>query len=161
MFASPLPALDYTVPVSITVRQRASWLCIALPISTSASGTDCMYCLHSFLNKLSLLADMLYMGVRTRHVKPTGATTPYAAPELLHSLQRQWEGAEDDEEFVMINGPAADIWSFACVCYQMSLEICLSYKITNLPYQLLMLWQRRCNQHGKNTSPLLNAMKFG
>ena len=78
-----------------------------------------MYCLHSFLNKLSLPADMLYIGVRTRDVKPTGATTPYAAPELLRSLQRQWEGAEDDEEFVMINGPAADIWSFACVCYQM------------------------------------------
>ena len=64
-------------------------------------------------------ADKLYVGVRTRDVKPTAATTPYAAPELLRSLQRQWEGAEDDEEFVMINGPAADIWSFACVCYQM------------------------------------------
>ncbi|DBA99277.1 TPA: Serine/threonine-protein kinase Nek10 [Trebouxia sp. C0006] len=63
--------------------------------------------------------DMLYIGVRTRDVKPTGATTPYAAPELLRSLQRQWEGAEDNDEFVMINGPAADIWSFAIVCYQM------------------------------------------
>ena len=64
-------------------------------------------------------ADKLYVGVRTKDVKPTGATTSYAAPELLRSLQRQWEGAEDDEEFVMINGPAADIWSFACVCYEM------------------------------------------
>jgi len=66
-----------------------------------------------------LPAEKRYVGVRTRDVKPTGATTPYAAPELLHSLQCQWEGAEDDEEFVMINGPAADIWSFACICYEM------------------------------------------
>ena len=70
-------------------------------------------------SNIRLSADDLYIGVRTRDVKPTGATTPYAAPELLRSLQRQWEGAEDDEEFVMINGPAADIWSFGCVCYQM------------------------------------------
>ncbi len=78
-----------------------------------------MYCLHCFVKMFSLSADMLYIGVRTRDVKPTGATTPYAAPELLRSLQRQWEGAEDNDEFVMINGPAADIWSFAIVCYQM------------------------------------------
>ena len=70
-------------------------------------------------SNIRLSADDLYIGVRTRDVKPTGATTPYAAPELLRSLQRQWEGAEDDEEFVMINGPAADIWSFGCVCYEM------------------------------------------
>ncbi|KAL0055633.1 hypothetical protein WJX82_002653 [Trebouxia sp. C0006] len=63
--------------------------------------------------------NKLYVGVRTKDVKPTGATTSYTAPELLRSLQRQWEGAEDDEDFVMINGPAADIWSFACVCYEM------------------------------------------
>ncbi|DBA96030.1 TPA: hypothetical protein ACH3X1_001531 [Trebouxia sp. C0004] len=63
--------------------------------------------------------DNLYIDVSTRNVKPTGATTPYAAPELLRSLQRQEEDAEDDEEFVMINGPAADIWSFGCICYQM------------------------------------------
>ena len=61
---------------------------------------------------------MLYIDVCTRDVKPIGATTPYAPPELLRSLQRQWEGAEGNEEFVMINGPAPDIWSFGCVCYQ-------------------------------------------
>jgi serine/threonine protein kinase len=67
-----------------------------------------------------LSAENLYIDVRTKDVKPTGATTPYAPPELLRSLQRQWEGDEDDDgEFVMINGPAADIWSFGCVCYQM------------------------------------------
>ncbi|DBA76042.1 TPA: hypothetical protein ACH3X2_008879 [Trebouxia sp. C0005] len=61
----------------------------------------------------------LFVDIRTKDVKPAGATTPYASPELLYSIQRQWEGDEDDEEGVMINGPAADIWSFGCVCYQM------------------------------------------
>jgi len=68
---------------------------------------------------IGLPADKLYVDVCTRDVKPTGATTPYAPSELLRSLQRQREGAGDNEEFVMINGPAADIWSFGCVCYQM------------------------------------------
>ena len=69
--------------------------------------------------KLLLSAGKLFVDIRTKDVKPAGATTPYASPELLYSIQRQWEGDEDDEEGVMINGPAADIWSFGCVCYQM------------------------------------------
>ncbi|DBA75903.1 TPA: hypothetical protein ACH3X2_008965 [Trebouxia sp. C0005] len=70
-----------------------------------------------FLNFIKTdLGDGPYFDVRVKDVKPIGTTTPYAAPELLCFIQRQWE---DDEEGVMINGPAADIWSFGCVCYQM------------------------------------------
>jgi len=79
-----------------------------------------MHMLSAILcQKFTLTADDLYIDVSTRDVKPTGATAPYAPPELLRSLQRQWEGAEDAEEFAMINGPAADIWSFGCICYEM------------------------------------------
>ncbi len=57
--------------------------------------------------------------VNSRDVKPPGATTPYAPPEQLRSLQFQFEGAADDEDCILINGPAADSWSYGCVCYQM------------------------------------------
>lgn len=57
--------------------------------------------------------------VHIKDVVPTGATTAYAAPELLRSIQIQWMGAKDHEKGVMINGPAADMWSFGCVCYEM------------------------------------------
>ena len=59
------------------------------------------------------------MDVHIKDVKPTGASTAYAAPEVLDSLQIQWMGAEDDDMGVMVNGPAADLWSFGCVCYEM------------------------------------------
>lgn len=80
-----------------------------------------IYCLHSFLKRCILRADILYIDVRTRDVDPIGAAIPYAPPELLRCLQRQWEGTEGNEEFVMINGPwsAANIWSFGRGCYQM------------------------------------------
>ena len=57
--------------------------------------------------------------VNIRDVKPTGATAPYASPEVLCSLQQQYEGAEDDVEGVMVNGCIADMWSLACVLYEM------------------------------------------
>lgn len=54
-----------------------------------------------------------------KDVKPPGATCAYACPEQLCSLQLQFEGAKDDEDGVMINGCLADMWSFACVLYEM------------------------------------------
>lgn len=48
-----------------------------------------------------------------KDVKPPGATAPYASPEVLRSLKLQFEGSEDDEEGVMVNGCIADMWSFA------------------------------------------------
>ena len=54
-----------------------------------------------------------------KDVKPPDATCAYACPEQLRSLQFQFEGAEDDEDGVMINGCLADMWSFACVLYQL------------------------------------------
>ena len=54
-----------------------------------------------------------------KDVKPPGATAPYASPEVLRSLKLQFEGAEDDEEGVMVNGCLADMWSYACILYEM------------------------------------------
>ena len=54
-----------------------------------------------------------------RDVKPPGATAPYASPEVLRSLQLQFEGAEDDEEGVLVSGCLADMWSLACILYEM------------------------------------------
>ena len=105
-------------PTSLSDREHHGYA-LHCPIAREQVKLTACTVRHLLSKLFSLSADMLYIDVRTRDVKPTGATTPYAAPELLRSLQRQWEGAEDSEEFVMINGPAADIWSFACVCYQM------------------------------------------
>ena len=54
-----------------------------------------------------------------KDVKPTGATAPYASPEVLRSLMLQFEGAKDDEEGVMIVGCLADMWSLGCIMYEM------------------------------------------
>jgi len=47
-------------------------------------------------------------------VIPQGATAAYAAPELLLSLQLQFEG-QDISAGVLINGPSADWWAVGCV----------------------------------------------
>ena len=54
-----------------------------------------------------------------KDVVPVGATILYASPEVLRSLQRQLFDVADDYEGVLINGPAADIWGFGCVCYEL------------------------------------------
>lgn len=60
-----------------------------------------------------------HLDVSIKDVKPPGATAPYASPEVLRSLQLQFEGAEDDEEGVMVNGCLADMWASACILYEM------------------------------------------
>lgn len=50
-------------------------------------------------------------------VTPHGATAAYAAPELLLSLQRQFEG-RDMSEVVLISGPSADWWAVGCVLFE-------------------------------------------
>ena len=50
-------------------------------------------------------------------VNPQGATAAHAAPELLLSLQRQFEG-EDIPAEVLINGPFADWWAVGCVLFE-------------------------------------------
>ena len=54
-----------------------------------------------------------------KDVKPPGATAPYVSPEVLRSLKLQFEGANDDEDGVLVNGGVADMWSFACILYEM------------------------------------------
>ena len=63
--------------------------------------------------------DLCVIDASIRDVKPPGATAPYASPEVLESLKMQLEGAADDEEGVMVNGALADMWSLACILYEM------------------------------------------
>ena len=119
MFATALLAVAYASPINVIVTQ-------SVQTKQRGSASHCPTAHQQvkitpaiLCQKLMLSADLgdgPYFDVRVKDVKPIGATTPYAAPELLCSIQRQWE---NDEEGVMINGPAADIWSFGCVCYQM------------------------------------------
>lgn len=61
----------------------------------------------------------LVVDVSIKDVVPTGATAPYASPEVLHSLKLQFQGAQNDEEGIMINGCLADMWACGCILYQM------------------------------------------
>lgn len=49
---------------------------------------------------------------------PCGATTAYASPEQLRSLQSQYQG-HDDAEDILINGHSSDIFSTGVVLYEM------------------------------------------
>ena len=51
-------------------------------------------------------------------MKPAGATTAYASPEQLRSLQAQFQG-DDDHEDILINGHASDMFSVGVVLYEM------------------------------------------
>ena len=53
-----------------------------------------------------------------RSVLPTGVCVAYGAPEHLRSVQLQRQGRWEHEE-ALINGPAADMWSFGAVVYEM------------------------------------------
>ncbi len=46
---------------------------------------------------------------------PQGATPTYAAPEVLRSLQQQYEGVDWDD--TLVNGPSADWWSVGVVLF--------------------------------------------
>lgn len=50
-------------------------------------------------------------------VNPQGATAACAAPELLLSLQHQFEG-EDIPAEVLINDPSADWWAVGYVLFE-------------------------------------------
>lgn len=54
-----------------------------------------------------------------RDVLPSAATAAYAAPELLLPLLLQLEGADDDDAYVRVNGPAADMWLIGVVMYHL------------------------------------------
>lgn len=58
------------------------------------------------------------MNLKITDVRPAGATTTYASPEQLRSLQAQFEGHEDHED-ILINGPASDTFSLGVVLYEM------------------------------------------
>ena len=67
-----------------------------------------------------IIAGKLRKGIDTTiaDAKPAGATTAYASPEQLRSLQAQYQG-DDDHEDILINGHAADIFSTGVVLYEM------------------------------------------
>ena len=54
-----------------------------------------------------------------RDVKPRGFTPPYASPEVLHSLHVQFGDVPDDDDELLVNGCAADMWSYGCILYEL------------------------------------------
>ncbi len=52
-------------------------------------------------------------------VIPQGATAAYAAPEVLRSLQLQFEGAASAKTGVLVNGSSADWWSTGITLYEL------------------------------------------
>ena len=58
---------------------------------------------------------------RIKDVKPSGMTMQYAAPEVLMSTQVQHGlyGEGQHSQRILINGCAADMWSFGCVLYEL------------------------------------------
>ena len=64
---------------------------------------------------LCLSADLTVLDLH-----PQGATPAYAAPEVLRSLQQQYEGAKWDD--TLVNGPSADWWSVGVVLFSLLTE---------------------------------------
>lgn len=56
------------------------------------------------------------LDISTREVQPTGATTDYASPEQLRSLQTQFERQEIPN--LLINGASSDMFSAGVVLYE-------------------------------------------
>ena len=54
-----------------------------------------------------------------RDVEPDGATTAYASPEQLLSLQLQYADSGDEEEDLLINGPLSDMFSAGVVLFEL------------------------------------------
>ncbi|KAL3137997.1 hypothetical protein ABBQ38_005234 [Trebouxia sp. C0009 RCD-2024] len=58
------------------------------------------------------------INLKIKDVTPSGATTAYASPEQLRSLQSQYEDDHEHED-VLINGHSSDIFSTGVVLYEM------------------------------------------
>lgn len=56
------------------------------------------------------------LDIHTQEVQPTGATTDYASPEQLRSLQIQFERREHED--LLINGASSDMFSVGVVLYE-------------------------------------------
>ncbi|KAL3153761.1 Serine/threonine-protein kinase brsk1 [Trebouxia sp. C0010 RCD-2024] len=95
------------------------------PQTTPAMETEMMQVASQLLdmstgrNAVTAGPQSLVVDVSIKDVVPTGATAPYASPEVLHSLKLQFQGAQNDEEGIMINGCLADMWACGCILYQM------------------------------------------
>ena len=79
----PLLAVAYTSPINVVVTQiraeKARGYALHCPAAhQQVEMTPALLC-----QKLMLSAENLYIDVRTKDIKPAGATTPYAPPELL------------------------------------------------------------------------------
>ena len=77
----------------------------------------CMHAASHHFTRLEvvvILADPL-----VRDIAPQGATPVYAAPEVLKSLQLQFEAAATGNIDVNINGPSADFWSVGVVLFEL------------------------------------------
>ncbi len=65
------------------------------------------------------------VGTQALDVMPQGATTAYAAPEVLYSLQLQFDPHvrhDQVQEYLWINGASADWWSLGAVLFELLTE---------------------------------------
>ncbi len=76
-------------------------------------------CAGSEVHTLCDTQMLLVADPKVLDVVPQGATAAYAAPEVLRSLQLQFEWAHDSETGVRINGPSADFWAVGMVLYEL------------------------------------------
>ena len=63
--------------------------------------------------------DRYMVDLTIEDVKPPGCTPPYAAPEVLTSIQLQLESGEHHPHPLYVSGAAADMWSLGCVLYEL------------------------------------------
>lgn len=63
------------------------------------------------------------------NVKPESVSCTFGAPEQVRSVYQQRQGADGDKA-VMMNGPAADMWSVGMVAYVM---VSLSSSLCGFP----------------------------
>ena len=92
-------------------------------------------------------------------VLPQGATAPYAAPELLRSLQLQFEGADESPKN-LVNGPSADWWATGVVLFELLTgELPFSGKGAPAPVKVPEAVSSQCSAHWEEYARMLSAQE--